>query len=636
MSLKMQCLLIIGLKVDRQQIIDSLYWLDCIQLDRFSDLPELSLSPLALDPATQHAQEELGLALMQVKGVIELLGIVESAYHRETQVPGSDDAVAGIAALLPAAQAITGRRKKLQAELDLLPRFEGTLRKLLPLLPRVSRGPDRSLNGLFISKAHIHLLDEIRDQVQHATDGQSDIAVGDVDDSTCAVLIAAPRSYTEQIGRLLNQEDITRLTLPPEFDASSPDTAIAALRWRLSAIPQEMAAIELELKQLADEWAPRLLCWRDALHEQLTRLEVLSHLGQTESTFVLTGWAPTKDVERIKQALSATVGERFLIQEVPLTQETKERAPIELSNPLPARPFEGLIRLFGIPHYGRFDPTSLMAIFLPIFFGLMLGDVGYGALLLVLCLILRFRVKAGMMRDLATILAVGSVWSIVFGFLFGELFGTLGEEIGLHPILFDRASPEHLMDLLILTIGIGAAHVTLGLLIGVWESFRTRNTHHLLERGGRLLGLIAAFLIVGVLVDFLPQGFMTAAIAGLIVGIVLLATSMGRIGFVIAPIEMIGLIGNVLSYLRIAAIGLASVYLARVANEMAGAMGSLVVGIIVAVLLHALNFVLGAFSPTIHSLRLHYVEFFRNFYEGGGRPYLPFGPRSVQSARARQ
>lgn len=634
MSLKMQCLMIIGLKVDRQQIIDTLYWLDCIQMDRFSDLPELSLSPLALDPATQHAQEELGLALMQVKGVIELLGIDENVYPRDTRGDlGTDDAVAGIAVLLPTAQAITGRRKKLQAELDLLPRFEGTLRKLLPLLPRVSRGPDRILNGLFISKAHIHLLDEIREQVQQATDGQSDIAVGDVDDSTCAVLIAAPRGYSEQIGRLLNQEDITRLTLPPEFDASSPDKAIAALRWRLSALPQEMAAIERELKQLADEWAFRLLCWRDALHEQLARLEILSHLGQTESTFVLIGWAPNKDVERIKQALSAVVGERSLIQEVPLTKETKERAPIEMSNPLPARPFEGLIRLFGIPHYGRFDPTSLMAIFLPIFFGLMLGDVGYGVLLLILCLVLRFRVKPGMMRDLATILAIGSGWSIVFGFLFGELFGTLGEEIGLHPILFDRASPEHLMDLLLLTIGIGAAHVTLGLVIGVWESFRARNKHHLLERGGRLLGLIAAFMIVGVLVDLLPQGFMTAAIAGLIVAIVLLASSMGRIGFVIAPIEMVGLLGNVLSYLRLAAIGLASVYLARVANEMAGAMGSLVVGIIVAVLLHALNFVLGAFSPTIHSLRLHYVEFFKNFYEGGGRPYVPFGPRSVQSAR---
>ena len=88
--------------------------------------------------------------------------------------------------------------------------------------------------------------------------------------------------------------------------------------------------------------------------------------------------------------------------------------------------------------------------------------------------------------------------------------------------------------------------------------------------------------------------------------------------------EFIGLMGNILSYLRIAAIGLASVYLAQVANQMAGKLGNLVLGALVAVLIHALNLVMGAFSPTIHSLRLHYVEFFRKFYQGGGRPYEPF------------
>jgi V/A-type H+-transporting ATPase subunit I len=103
---------------------------------------------------------------------------------------------------------------------------------------------------------------------------------------------------------------------------------------------------------------------------------------------------------------------------------------------------------------------------------------------------------------------------------------------------------------------------------------------------------------------------------------------MGWIGILMGPVEFIGLIGNVLSYLRIAAIGLASIYLAQVANDMAGKVGNLLVGVIVAILIHALNLVMGAFSPTIHSLRLHYVEFFRKFYQGGGRPYEPFKRQS--------
>jgi V/A-type H+-transporting ATPase subunit I len=148
-----------------------------------------------------------------------------------------------------------------------------------------------------------------------------------------------------------------------------------------------------------------------------------------------------------------------------------------------------------------------------------------------------------------------------------------------------------------------------------------------LERGGMLVGLIGLFFIVGVLTDFLPQGFMNISIVLVIVGIVLLSTSLGCLGIVMGPIEFITLVGNVLSYLRIAAIGLASVYLAKVANEVAGLTGNIIVGLIIAFLIHALNLVLGMFSPTIHSLRLHYVEFFRKFYEGGGRPYEPFKSR---------
>ena len=228
------------------------------------------------------------------------------------------------------------------------------------------------------------------------------------------------------------------------------------------------------------------------------------------------------------------------------------------------------------------------------------------------------------MGDLIKVLAMGSGWSIVFGFLFGEAFGTLGGHLGLHPIWFDRAGAEHVIPLFITTLAVGATHQVVGLILGVLEAVREKSRSHLLERGGMLLGLVALFILVGVLVDFLPAGMMTPAVGGLIVGIVLLGSTSGIMGVLLGPIEFLGLIGNILSYLRIAAIGLASIYLAQVANDLAGLIGNLVVGVIVAVLIHALNVVMGAFSPTIHSLRLHYVEFFRRFYQGGGKAYEPF------------
>src|SRR5690606_8086673 len=108
---------------------------------------------------------------------------------------------------------------------------------------------------------------------------------------------------------------------------------------------------------------------------------------------------------------------------------------------------------------------------------------------------------------------------------------------------------------------------TLGLLIGVWEAVKDRSRSHLLERGGMLIGLMGLFFIVGILADSLPQGFMSVSIALVVVGVVMLGASLGSLGIVMGPIEFITLIGNVLSYLRIAAIGIASVFLAKVANE---------------------------------------------------------------------
>ena len=227
------------------------------------------------------------------------------------------------------------------------------------------------------------------------------------------------------------------------------------------------------------------------------------------------------------------------------------------------------------------------------------------------------------MADLLRILAYGSGWAIVFGILYGELFGTFGEELGMHPIWFHRAG-DNVTSLLLLSLGTGVAHISLGLILGVWTAIQERSRSHLLERGGMLIGLAALLTLVGAVSGYLPEGLMNPAIAGIIVGIAILGSSMGWLGLLIGPIEFISLIGNILSYLRIAAIGLASVYLAQVANQLGGVLGSAAVGILIAVLIHGLNIALGAFSPTIHSLRLHYVEFFRKFYEGGGRRFEPY------------
>jgi V/A-type H+-transporting ATPase subunit I len=615
---------IIGLKSDLQVILNTLRVLGSLHIDDVSDSSQVSARKLTLDRQTLNKQEEASFLFARVEGLLNSLSI-ESTH---TPVPIEGDLLSqvrsGMEKLAPQVQAIITQKEELQAKLSMLPRYETTLRKLLPIIPPSIHEAGNVSIGVLVSRSHLGILDSIATQVMDLTAGRAEVVASDVDASTRGMFIVIPKTYTSKVEALLGKEDVTRLRLPIELGEGPPDIALQALRNQLALMPSQISDLSRKMAGLAAEWGAQLLTWRNALREVLDTNSVVTLLGETDMTFVLVGWVPANEFDSVEKALDEKIGEALLVRQLPLTEPMKKLAPVALENPEIARPFESLVNILALPRYGHIDPTRLMAIFLPIFFGMILGDIGYGALVLGISLVLMRKYRTGVIHDILFVLTMGGGWSIVFGFLYGELFGTLGEQFGLEALWFDRASEEHVTGLLVMTIVIGAVHTILGLILGMWEGIKDRSKSHLLERGGMLLGLIGLFVIIGVLANYLPSSLMTPGIAGLIIGIVLIGASLGWLGIIMGPIEFIGLIGNILSYLRIAAIGLASVYLAKVANDMAGIVGNIVVGVILALLLHSLNLILGVFSPTIHSLRLHYVEFFRKFYEGGGRPYQPF------------
>lgn len=627
MNLEMIPVEIIGLKTDLQAVLRILRRAGCMHIEEMSNMPEVSARPLTLDRVAMRQREELDFLVARIGGLLDAL----NCSQEEISVAPSQNYLAearkGVEELVPKVKALTAQHEQFESELASLPRYEATLRKLLPIIPASVREPGNRSVGVLANREHMELLETVGKRIFDMTQGRAEVIASDVDLSTRAMLIVFPEKFTNQIESLLGQEDISRLRLPSELGEGSPDVILSALRRRMGLIPEQIRTIDLEFESLSKGWCERLAVWQAALQDEIEASRVLSRFGETDQTFVLTGWIPVNDLQRVEAAMREHVGDSVFIEKLKMTAEMKKRAPVILQNPGLARPFESLVKLLALPRYGHIDPTRLMALFLPIFFGMTLGDVGYGVLSLALSLFLLRRFKQGIAHDILTILSMGAGWSILFGFLYGELFGTLGEHFGMHALWLDRTSPDDVMGLLIMAVVVGAVHVTLGLILGVWEAWQDKNRNHLLERGGMLVGLIGLFFIVGVLADFLPQGFMSVSIALVIIGIVLLSTSLGCIGIGLGPIEFLGLIGNVLSYLRIAAIGLASVYLAMVANEVAGIVGNAIVGAILAIFIHAMNLVLGMFSPTIHSLRLHYVEFFRKFYEGGGKQYVPFRSR---------
>ena len=175
------------------------------------------------------------------------------------------------------------------------------------------------------------------------------------------------------------------------------------------------------------------------------------------------------------------------------------------------------------------------------------------------------------------------------------------------------------MPFLGLAVALGTVHILLGLGLGVVNAVRGHHRRAALGRGltaGMIVLIVAALLAS---FEVLPRALFTPSVIALLVAFPLLILAEG----IVAPIELLSAIGHILSYARIMALGIASVMLAVVANRMAGAVGSAVVGAVFALLFHMVNFALGLFSPTIHALRLHYVEFFGKFYSPGGAEYHP-------------
>jgi len=327
---------------------------------------------------------------------------------------------------------------------------------------------------------------------------------------------------------------------------------------------------------------------------------------------------PARDCRELEALLQREFGGRVVLQEREIREEELEQIPVALQNPAYVRPFELLVRLLPLPHYGTIDPTPLLAIFFPLFFGLILGDLGYGALLAGASGALVRWSRRPAVKDAGKILGVCAFYTLVFGVLYGELFGPLGHDLfGLHPLLVARR--QAIVPMLLFALAVGLVHVVMGLVLGCINAWRLQQRKKVWFRGLSAVALVGSALLIAAFALPWSDPVRRVLLAGLAVTIPLLMI----FGGLLAPLELLQSLGNVISYARLMAIGLTSVLLAEVANRLAGLAGSLWLGILVALLLHAFNLLLGVFAPTVHALRLHYVEFFGKFLEPGGQRFAP-------------
>jgi V/A-type H+-transporting ATPase subunit I len=407
---------------------------------------------------------------------------------------------------------------------------------------------------------------------------------------------------------------------PPNY--AEPLLAAAPSRIaRLSRrAPARMRANREELRKLSDQWGANLASVYILLNDRMEQLLMETAAGENEDFFCLEGWIPEKDLARTQAVLKEDFGDSVIVRSRP-PKPADGAVPTALGNASIFKPFELFLKLLRVPHYNAYDPTPLIGLFFPFFAGCMVGDIGYGILVLWLGWHLKGK-KSETLQDVGVILLFVAFWSILWGAMFGEFLGDVGHRVlHMRPIWEDRV--QAILQVMGFSVALGTTHVTLGLLIGMIQGIRNRRRHQWMERAGALLVIVSLVAALVFLRAQLPSSFFSIPVTLLIFALIFLIWG-GGIGGII---ESLGTIGNIVSYVRIAAIGLSSAILAMVASTFVDTIQIPLVGLFMAFAIHLLNFVLALGGSALHAARLHYVEFMGKFYEDGTLEYKPFAKR---------
>lgn len=453
----------------------------------------------------------------------------------------------------------------------------------------------------------------------------------------------------------------------------------------LSEVQQRMNEVESQI-QIAEEALKSMIGVLPLLEEEMTVQEDLLHYQVASESLsaevegkvlIISGFFQSKQEEKIKAFLEKE-DVAYFIEEPTEEDET----PIKLKNGKLASLFEPVGNLFSLPGYTEIDVVPFFAPFFAFFFGICLGDLGYGLIIVLLCLFALLKVKNKGLRNIVKLGLILGICTGIAGFMLNGFFGAqiIKADGSAGMPIFESiknyvtfSNPADRTGPMVFAILLGVAQLLLGYILNAYSRCKSDGWQGLFQPLGTILIMLGAVVLVMVwmykptevnpfekfAVGPIPIGeWLIAVGGGTVAGLVKLMTILVAVGvvfvllfnnigsnFFIRPVKglwemyniVTGLLSDLLSYIRLFALGLAGGLLGSAFNDIALMLkdvfpGGIVLTILVMIIGHTLNFLLNAIGSFVHPLRLTFVEFYKAVgFNGGGKPFIPFSNKASKN-----
>ena len=445
-----------------------------------------------------------------------------------------------------------------------------------------------------------------------------------------------PRAGSEQVDSLLASLQFDRIRLSERLEGSSEESE-AAIRRDIEDCNRRLAQIDSETALLAAQETDMFLSYYSFVRYRCDAYSIRRYAAHTDESFYLLGWVPERDFARFEKDVSGFSDVNFILLGEDPEGLPDYQPPTKLNNFKLFRPFEPFVAMYGLPSYDETDPTPLMAISYPLIFGIMFGDLGQGALLILAGLLMWFLKKMWLGR----VICYAGAASMFMGCVYGSLFGN--EEL----LLFGFKVLHNSQSILQYSIWSGAGLVTLAIAINILNGIRQKNTEKKFFGTGGLAGAALYWGIVLIVLPFVgfggpdinPMLILVCAVLPLIM--VFLREPLAKLAdrrrdwkphegtgnFILSNFfemfeVMLSFLSNTLSFLRVGAYAISHASMMTVVYSLAQtAEGEH--NIVVLIIGNLIVTGIEGLLVGIQVLRLEFYEMFGRFYNGGGRRYEP-------------